>query len=295
MELFLLPLIVACTAAFTVPIQQHTTTIYKPVFQSNTIWRPTKRCGGGDWVCNMSSFDGNSSPQPSRKRRKRKDGKQFSPPSSENTESNGANGVIQSESKETPPPPPAPATPKENVVVMQVRDIRDIVSGVASPEETPLESDYEKVDVKEELDDDDDDDEDDKLADDEEWEYYEEDEDGNEIVLNEQTIGPAGRVGRQQDDSIEQLLADARSMRASSPEKEGEESSVLEKVLEVVATIVTVDFFVVISLLLWFLAGIFCSYILKDDTVQIAFNMNFERVTQPALGILMIGSAAGGK
>ena len=301
MELFLLPLILACTAAFTVPIQ-HTTTIYKPVFQSNTIWRPTKRYGGGDWVCNMSSFDGNSSPQPSRKRRKRKDGKQFSPPPSENTESNAANGVIQSESKEisspSPPPPvPVPATPKENVVVMQVRDIRDIVSGVASPEETPIESDEQKVDVKEELDDGDgdDDNEDDKLADDEEWEYYEEDEDGNEIVLNEQTIGPAGRVGGQQDDSIEQLLADARSMRASSPEKEGEESSVLEKVLEVVATIVTVDFFVVLALLLWFLAGIFCSYILKDDTVQIAFNMNFEGVTRPALGILMIGSAAGGK
>ena len=181
---------------------------------------------------------------------------------------------------------------------MQVRDIRDVVSGVTSSEETPIESDEQNVDVKEEFDDDDDDDEeeeDDKLADDEEWEYYEEDEDGNEIVLNEQTIGPAGRVGRQQDDSIEQLLADARSMRASSPEKEGEESSVKEKVLEVVATIVTVDFFVVIALLLWFLAGIFCSYILKDDTVQIAFNMNFERVTQPALGILMIGSAAGGK
>jgi len=245
----------------------------------------------------MSSFDGNSSPQPSRKRRKRKDGKQFSPPPSENTESNAANGVIQSESKEIsspPPPPPVPATPKENVVVMQVRDIRDVVSGVTSSEETPIESDELNVDVKEEFDDDDDDEEeDDKLADDEEWEYYEEDEDGNEIVLNEQTIGPAGRVGRQQDDSIEQLLADARSMRASSPEKEGEESSVKEKVLEVVATIVTVDFFVVIALLLWFLAGIFCSYILKDDTVQIAFNMNFERVTQPALGILMIGSAAG--
>jgi hypothetical protein len=62
---------------------------------------------------------------------------------------------------------------------------------------------------------------------------------------------------------------------------------------EVVSTIVTIDFFVVCGLLLWFVAGIFSSYILKDDTVQIAFNGIFEAIVQPALGILMIGSAAG--
>ena len=48
-----------------------------------------------------------------------------------------------------------------------------------------------------------------------------------------------------------------------------------------ISTIVTIDFFVFIGLLVWFLAGNFCSYVLKDDTVQIALNMNFERVTQP--------------
>ena len=87
-----------------------------------------------------------------------------------------------------------------------------------------------------------------------------------------------------QDESIEQLLADARSMRKSSSkdyDAVDEETPLKEKILGVVANIVTVDFFVVIALLLWFLAGIFCSYVLKDDTVQIAFNMNFERVTQP--------------
>ena len=35
------------------------------------------------------------------------------------------------------------------------------------------------------------------------------------------------------------------------------------------------------------------SYILKYDTVQIAFNSNFERLVQPALGILMISALAG--
>merc|ERR1711937_1056766 len=60
-----------------------------------------------------------------------------------------------------------------------------------------------------------------------------------------------------------------------------------------VSTIVTVDFFVVLLLLGWFLLGIFCSSILKNDFVQIAFNNNFNTLVQPALGILMIGSAAG--
>ena len=66
-----------------------------------------------------------------------------------------------------------------------------------------------------------------------------------------------------------------------------------ETIFDILSTIVTIDFFVVLALLAWFLAGIFCSYVLKDDTVQIAFNMNFQAVTQPALGILMIGSVAG--
>ena len=56
------------------------------------------------------------------------------------------------------------------------------------------------------------------------------------------------------------------------------------------STLVTVDFFVVCGFLVWFLAGIFCSSVLKDDTVQIAFNSNFQAFVQPALGLLMIAS-----
>ena len=167
-------------------------------------------------------------------------------------------------------------TPKENVVLMQVRDIQDVVNG--APEAPKVVE--ERVSVKrEEFFDDDDDDE---LADDEEWEYYDVDENGNEIIVSEEQQQYRGRGG--QDESIEQLLADARSMRKSSSkglEVVDEEPPLKEKILGIVANIVTVDFFVVIALLLWFLAGIFCSYVLKDDTVQIAFNMNFERVTQP--------------
>ena len=155
-------------------------------------------------------------------------------------------------------------------MVMQVRDIRDVVSGV--PETPVVEEDVvQKVIVKEELEVGDG-----ALADDEEWEYYDVDEDGNEIIAS-QNIGRTG-----QDESMEQLLADARSMRASSTTNTGvEETPLKNKILEVIATIVTIDFFVVLGLLAWFLVGIFCSYVLKDDAVQIAFNMNFEGVTRP--------------
>lgn len=227
-------------------------------------------------MASSSSSDGNgeatTTPLPPRTRRTRKDGKQFSPPSSPaETESlndnNSVETVTQAEPEEEAPAPPSKPKPKENVVVMQVRDIRDIVSGAP---ESPVEEEEEEE--KEEI-------ADEELADDEEWEYYDVDKDGNEIVATataDEQVG--GRRG--QDDSLEQLLADARSMRASSSVKE-EESPVKDKIFEVISYIVTVDFFVVIALFVWFLAGIFCSYVLKDDAVQIAFNMNFEGVTRP--------------
>lgn len=91
------------------------------------------------------------------------------------------------------------------------------------------------------------------------------------------------------EDPLAQLLSDAKAMQreSKSSEKDDESSGLVSQVL---STIITVDFFVVCALLLWFLAGIFCSYILKDDTVQIAFNGIFEPVVQPALGVLMIAS-----
>ena len=98
------------------------------------------------------------------------------------------------------------------------------------------------------------------------------------------------------DDSLEQLLADAKKMKALEKTDENEvdssEGGAMASVRNVISTIVTVDFFVVCAFLLWFLAGIFCSYILKDDTVQIAFNSNFQALVQPALGVLMIAAIA---
>mmetsp|Transcript_13399 Transcript_13399/g.28395 ORF Transcript_13399/g.28395 Transcript_13399/m.28395 type:complete len:295 (-) Transcript_13399:75-959(-) len=111
---------------------------------------------------------------------------------------------------------------------------------------------------------------------------------------------PDGFGGGSLDDSLDQLLEDARMM--TEDEKNSSKGGVLsdesgagikETIGNVLSTIVTVDFFVVCAFLVWFLAGIFCSYILKDDTVQILFNNNFETLVQPALGLLMIAAIGG--
>jgi hypothetical protein len=198
----------------------------------------------------------------SKKRRKRKDGKQFAPSANNDPATVATKDVVVE---------PSPLVePKQNTVVMQVRDIRSVVSG--DDFETNVEVDNE-------------------LGPDEEWEYYDDDE---EDVQAKAAV--SSNDARMQDDSMEQLLADARKMRASTTKPvEEKEKSMSDTFFEVISTIVTIDFFVVIGLLVWFLAGIFCSSVLGNDAVQIAFNMNFERVTQPALGILMIGSVAGGE
>ena len=97
------------------------------------------------------------------------------------------------------------------MVVIQVRDIRDVVSG--APKETPVAP----VAVYDDEGEDDDDelaDDNKELADDKEWEYYDVDKDGNEIVGKDKPLG--GRGGGGQDESIEQLLANARSMLVST-------------------------------------------------------------------------------
>lgn len=105
------------------------------------------------------------------------------------------------------------------------------------------------------------------------------------------------------DDSLDQLLEDARQMKAreeieSRTVAEGrilsdQEGKGFKSTIEnVLSTIVTADFFVVCGFLLWFLLGILFRS-LGNDAVQISFNKNFERLVQPALGILMLASIGG--
>jgi len=111
-------------------------------------------------------------------------------------------------------------------------------------------------------------------------------------------------ITRPLDDSLDQLLKDA--MKLEEEDEDGEDSNnsvgafsdeegtgIRSVISNALSAIVTVDFFVVLGFLLWFLVGIFCSSILKDDTVQILFNNNFEKLVQPALGILGIASIGG--
>jgi len=252
----------------------------------------------------MSSWEdgeGGGQAKPPR-RRKRKDGRNIKA----EQEAAAAAAAVEEEpavaanappaAVEEPQPEPVVAAVKEDkdkVVTMNVRDVRDILSG--KPEESAasrVELDYD--------DDDDDDDDDDELADDEEWEYYDDDEDEDEdVVVSSATRGGGGS------DSLEQLLADARKMRTESSSSVGDvgggdaeggvfdRASIPDGIKNAISTIVTVDFFVVLGLLAWFLAGIFVRAAFGNDSVQIAFNNNFETLVQPALGVLMIASAAG--
>eukprot|EP00529_Nitzschia_sp_RCC80_P031854 CAMPEP_0113463530 /NCGR_PEP_ID=MMETSP0014_2-20120614/12701_1 /TAXON_ID=2857 /ORGANISM="Nitzschia sp." /LENGTH=354 /DNA_ID=CAMNT_0000355519 /DNA_START=33 /DNA_END=1097 /DNA_ORIENTATION=- /assembly_acc=CAM_ASM_000159 len=105
--------------------------------------------------------------------------------------------------------------------------------------------------------------------------------------------------------SFEQLLEDAKKMKEQELEDDDDDNSspafinalgdsegtgIKSAIGNALSTLVTADFFLVCAFLVWFLVGIFCSSVLKNDFVQIQFNNNFERLVQPALGVLMIAS-----
>lgn len=193
----------------------------------------------------------------------------------------------------------------------------DNLSQVTDKKDDRLGLNDEMVQMEEVNDIEDDDDDDD------EYEYYYEDENGNEIVVNNvpsssspkslsftistplqsktpnNTFQSISNMSKNSN-SLEDILADAKRLRqeqnqavASGAMEDPDGLSIPRLLKGAISNIVTIDFFLVCGELLWFLSGIFCSYVLKDDTVQIAFNMQFERVVQPALGILMVGAAAG--
>jgi maltodextrin utilization protein YvdJ len=193
------------------------------------------------------------------KYRKRKDGKQFASPSDATLT---AEATIEM-AEETMP---AALTPKQNTVVMQVHGIQDVLSGNDSTTATMNNEE--------------------ELGEDEEWEYYDDEEDAT-------TQSAAVPAGRTRDESVEQLLVDVHQFHSvtntESTSPTQNKASISGTVFNLISTIVTIDFFVVIALLVWFLTGIFYLSVFKDNAVQIVFNMNFERVTQPVMGILMNG------
>jgi hypothetical protein len=75
---------------------------------------------------------------------------------------------------------------------------------------------------------------------------------------------PASFTKNSDNDPLARLLADAREMKLQEKDEDNVEGTTTTGVIsKVLSTIVTADFFVVLALFVWFLAGIFCSYILK--------------------------------
>ena len=102
---------------------------------------------------------------------------------------------------------------------------------------------------------------------------------------------------RDSDDSLKELLEDAKKMRLQKgePDLESQAADLVGLTVKgFISNILLVDFVAVILFLLWFLVGAFSSAVFKQDAIQLAFNGIFEPIVQPALGILMLGSVAGG-
>ena len=259
------------TAALTIQVGAFAPTGLSPLAKRRTAPPFSSSTFSAQTSLFMSS-EGGSTGSSGRRRRKRKDGRNLK---AEETEASGpaTPEVVEEESAEQVVDVAASASPPSEVVTMEVRDVRDILSGKPAPSAS--------VDSAADVDEEDDE----ELSDDEEWEYYYEDEDGNEIEP------PA-------EGSLEQLLADAKKLRGDNElEKSGDGAlegvSIPGSAQSIISTIVTIDFFFVLGLLAWFLAGIFVRAAFGNDAVQIAFNNNFELIVQPALGVLMIASAAG--
>lgn len=63
---------------------------------------------------------------------------------------------------------------------------------------------------------------------------------------------------------------------------------------DLISTIITVDFFVVIAFMLWFIAGVVGTYAFDNTFLLDEFNESWTPIVQPALGVLMAGTIAGG-
>lgn len=72
------------------------------------------------------------------------------------------------------------------------------------------------------------------------------------------------------------------------------EESLSSGAKDIISTIITIDFFVVIGFLLWFISGVVSSYGFSNSFLLDQFNDKWTTVVQPALGVLMGGTIAGG-
>ena len=190
-----------------------------------------------------SELDGESPKQRRRKRVKRKEVVEEEE-AEEEQEDNDNNDDIPAISTSTSTSIPESKARGDNPVRLQVRDVRTLVSGGGS---SPLDNSGPVLDSR-----------------------------GSNSAAAASSSSSRESLSP---DSLRMLLEDAKELQALESKSRGGavstgdgEFSLPDTLKSILSTLVTVDFFVVCAFLVWFLAGIFCSYVLKDDTVQIAFN-----------------------
>lgn len=83
-----------------------------------------------------------------------------------------------------------------------------------------------------------------------------------------------------------------RSLENKQPVGAGESLAMGAK--DLISKLIAVDFFVVIAFMLWFIAGVVSSYGFNNTFLLDEFNDKWTPVVQPALGVLMGGTIAGG-
>lgn len=85
-----------------------------------------------------------------------------------------------------------------------------------------------------------------------------------------------------------------RFRKQENRQPEGVGDSLASGAKGVISSIIAVDFFVVIAFMLWFIAGVISSYGFSNTFLLDQFNDKWTPVVQPALGVLMGGTIAGG-
>lgn len=85
-----------------------------------------------------------------------------------------------------------------------------------------------------------------------------------------------------------------RFRRAENRQPETAGESIASGAKNIISTIISIDFFVVIAFMLWFIAGVVSSYGFGETFLLDQFNDKWTPVVQPALGVLMGGTIAGG-
>ncbi|CAM9377236.1 unnamed protein product [Choristocarpus tenellus] len=89
-------------------------------------------------------------------------------------------------------------------------------------------------------------------------------------------------------------IAKFRTRESISRQSRGKDESLASGASALFSNILSVDFFVVVAFMVWFFAGVVSTYGFNNTFLLDEFNELWTPVVQPALGLLMAGTIAGG-